>query len=277
MKHIHNLITSVLACGAVLAMVSTLCAQTADGTAKVVRIKGTARYSVGDTSSWSPLKVGAVLKAGTIIQTDREQGTYVDLVLGDGEGAPLPTPAVSNPMNPPSASVPPASSASYQPKSEQNMLRVTQNTVLGIDRMTSMNTGADVVTDTQLDLKAGRILGNVKKMSAASKYEIKLPNGVAGIRGTFFDISATGEIKVLVGAVVYAFVDPATGQMTTQIVSTGQQYSAVTKVASPIPAPTVAELQAIARGLQIAVPPGFVRRTYVHDQTIWPASPVNGQ
>jgi hypothetical protein len=255
-------------------MVSTLCAQTAvDGTAKVVRIKGSARYSVGDATAWRPLKVGAVLRPGTIVQTDREQGTYVDLALGEGDDAPLPTPVVANPMAP--SSTPPPSSASYQPKSEQNMLRITQNTVLGIDRLTSLNTGAEVVTDTQLDLKAGRILGNVKKMSATSKYEVKLPNGVAGIRGTFFDISATGEIKVLVGAVVYAFLD-ASGQMVTQIISTGQQYSAANKVASPIPAPTVAELQEIARGLQVP-PPGFVRRTIALDRTIWPASPVNGQ
>ena len=41
--------------------------------------------------------------------------------------------------------------------------------------------GADVVTDTELDLKAGHILGTVKKMSANSKYEIKLPKAALGL------------------------------------------------------------------------------------------------
>ena len=67
-----------------------------------------------------------------------------------------------------------------------------ENTLLGIDKLTVTQTGADVVTETQLDLKAGHIFGMVKKMSAASKYEVKIPNGVAGIRGTVYDISAEG-------------------------------------------------------------------------------------
>ena len=56
-----------------------------------------------------------------------------------------------------------------------------ENSALGIDKLTSMDTGSDSVTETQLDLKAGHIMGSVKKLSAASKYEVKIPNGVAGI------------------------------------------------------------------------------------------------
>ena len=67
---------------------------------------------------------------------------------------------------------------------EQNIVRMWENTLLGVDKLTFTQTGADVVTETQLDLKAGHIFGMVKKMSAASKYEVKIPNGVAGIRGT---------------------------------------------------------------------------------------------
>ena len=122
----------------------------------------------------------------------------------------------------------------YQPKSEQNTVRITANSVLGIDKLSTMQTGSDVVTDTQLDLKAGRILGNVKKMSAASKYEIKLPNGVAGIRGTFFDISAEGLVRVVTGSVVVAYVGPD-GTVVTQVVSGGQQFDSRTGQLSPIP------------------------------------------
>ena len=68
----------------------------------------------------------------------------------------------------------------YQPTAEQNIVRLWENTLMGVDKLTEMHTGADVVTETQLDLKAGHITGSVKKMSAASKYEVKMPNGVAG-------------------------------------------------------------------------------------------------
>ena len=102
-----------------------------------------------------------------------------------------------------------------------------------------METGADVVTETQLDLKAGRIFGSVKKMSAASKYEVKIPNGVAGIRGTIFEITAEGIIRVASGSVVLAFVG-ADGTVTTQEVLTGQEFDARTLKISPLP-PTFME------------------------------------
>jgi hypothetical protein len=119
------------------------------------------------------------------------------------------------------------------PTAEQDMVRIWENTVLGVDKMTSTETGADVVTETQLDLKAGHIFGMVKKMSAASKYEVKIPNGVAGIRGTTYDISAEGVVKVFVGSVVLAYVGPD-GTVVTQVVMTLQQFDARTGVLSSL-------------------------------------------
>ena len=129
----------------------------------------------------------------------------VDLVLGDGARRRV------------ASEGRPATMLSYQPSSEQNMVRIWENTLLGVDKLTETHTGADVVTETQLDLKAGRITGTVKKMSAASKYEVKIPNGVAGIRGTVYDISAEGVIKVLSGSVVLAYVGPD-GAPVTQVI-----------------------------------------------------------
>jgi len=158
-------------CVLTLAMVSPLAAQDNNrGTAKVVRKKGGARYTTGN-NVWLPLEVGAVVRPGTLIQTSSEKGSYLDLVLGDG-AAPIARPAVAMPSD----------GRSYTPNAEQNIVRLFDNTMLQVDKLSSMETGADVVSDTQLDLQRGRIFGNVKKMSAASRYEVKLPNGVAGIR-----------------------------------------------------------------------------------------------
>ncbi len=218
MKQTRNLISRVVLGAIALAMVSTLTAQTI-GSAKVIKLKGPARYTTGN-NIWQPLSVGTVLQPGSVIQTSTERGSYVDLVLGD-DNAVVPQPVTYRPGIVSSYSV---SSGSYQPSAEQNVVRVWENSALGIDKLTSMQTGADVVTETQLDLKAGRITGSVKKLSAASKYEIKLPNGVAGIRGTVYDISAGCIVKVYVGSVVVATVDPKTGNVVTQVVSGGQQY-----------------------------------------------------
>jgi hypothetical protein len=105
-----------------------------------------------------------------------------------------------------------------------------------VDKLTEMQTGADVVTETQLDLKAGHISGSVKKMSAASKYEVKLPIGVAGIRGTIYDFTAEGVIKVFSGSVVLAYTG-ANGSTLTQVVMGLQMFDARTGTLSPLPEP----------------------------------------
>jgi hypothetical protein len=217
MKETRSLLNSLVACGVALAMVSTLAAQTINqGAAKVARLKGGARYKAG-SNDWQPLKVGDIVKPGTVIQT--AANSRVDLVLGDGS-APVARPVAGEAL-------------SYQPSAEQNMVRMWENSLLGIDKLTVMETGADVVTETQLDLKAGHIFGMVKKMSAASKYEVKIPNGVAGIRGTTYDASAEGVIKVLSGSVVLAYVGPD-GTVVTQVIMSLQQFDARTGVLSPL-------------------------------------------
>jgi hypothetical protein len=116
--------------------------------------------------------------------------------------------------------------AAYKPSAQQNTVRAFENTILGIDRLTSMDTGADVVTETQLDLKSGRILGNVKKMSAASRYEVKMPAGVAVIRGTVFQAISPGIVQVVKGSVVGAWV--ADGATKTQVVMAGEELDMTT-------------------------------------------------
>ena len=168
MKNIRYSLKGLVACGIALAMVSSLTAQTpSQGAAKVVRLKGSARYTTGG-NVWQPLKLGAVVKTGTIIQTGLDKGSYVDLVLGDGE-APLPSSPVTRPVGSANAVPPNAGGGGASAKIDQNVVRLFENTVLSVDKLTTMNTGADMVTETQLDLKAGHILGTVKKMSANSK------------------------------------------------------------------------------------------------------------
>ncbi len=226
MKRTRNLINGLMAGAVAFAMVCPLAAQTVtQGSARVVRMKGDARYTVG-AGTFKPLKLGDVLKPGTIVQTSREKGAFVDLVLLEGAGE------VAMPASSGGAGAP--GTMAYQPKAEQNIVRITENSALGIDKLTSTQTGAGAVTETQLDLRAGRILGSVKKMSAASKYEIKFPNGVAGIRGTSYEFTAEGVLKITIGQAIIAYSTPA-GVVQTQIVNGGQTFDARTGKFTPIP------------------------------------------
>jgi len=270
MKLNRNLLNSLVGCAIALAVVSTAVAQGMDGGAKVVRIKGPARYTTGN-NIWQPLKVGDVIRAGTVVQTSTEDGSYVDLVLGDSNAA-VPQPVTYKPSIPNSMG---GSGMSFRPSSEQNVVRIWANSAMGIDKLTSMQTGADTISETQLDLKQGRISGNVKKMSAASKYEVKLPNGVAGVRGTLFDIQAIGIVKVYVGSMVVAWVDPKTQNVTTQTIMGGQAYDAPNNQMSPLSPAAMNELQGLSLALIVSQGLG-APTTVASDETVVGMSPVAG-
>lgn len=248
MKETRSLINSLLACGITFAMVSTLAAQPSDqSSAKVVRLEGKARYKTA-SNDWQQLKVGDIVRPGTIIQTAAK--AHVDFALGGGSGsAPIP---ISN-MGPSAQAV--STGSAYHPSSEQNVVRMWENTLLSFDKLTVTQTGADEVSETQLDLKAGHIIGTVKKMSAASKYEVKIPNGVAGIRGTSYDISAEGVIKVLTGSVVLAYTGP-NGTVLTQVVMGGQMFDARTGVLTQMSDGEMQELRDLISGLAVGFPMG---------------------
>src|SRR4051812_1305724 len=148
-------------------------AETKHNRAVVRAIHGSgAQVSNNKGQSWNAAKVGQFLAASSVIKTSGD--TTVDLFLGD-----------NGPV-----------------------VRVTPDTSLGIDKLDLENTGIEKVIETQLDLRSGRILGSVKKMAAASKYEVKTPVGVAGIRGTEYSIDARGRVTIVtVSAVVVYVID----------------------------------------------------------------------
>jgi hypothetical protein len=243
MKKMNSFIRGVAFSGLALALASTLPAQTVtQGKAVVLHVKGDARYTVGKTG-WKKLSVGDVLPAGTVVQTETKKGAYVDLILSDAGSGVSVTPVSFNPA----AGVPPPSAAGggYTPAIDQNVVRLWENTVLGVDKLTFEQTGADVVTDTQLDLKAGHIFGMVKKMSRTSKYEIKLPNGVAGIRGTYYELWASGKGSAYGGSMAESRWVPPPGTPTpippgtpthleTIIMNGGEGYDPDTGLTTPI-------------------------------------------
>ena len=243
MKETRSVLNSLVACGVALAMVSTLAAQSGDqSAAKVVRLKGAVRSSTGN-NVWQPLKVGDVVRPGTAIQTAAD--SRVDLVLGDAS-APVARPIPSDML-------------SYMPMAEQNIVRLWENTLMGVDKLTETRTGEAVVTETALDLKAGHITGSVKKMSAASKYEVKLPNGVAGIKGTVYECFAEGVIKVREGSMVAAYTGSA-GSIVTQVIMSMQMFDIRTATLSPLPDSDKTSMDILIKDLQaglMVVPQGL--------------------
>lgn len=153
--------------------------QTVPGKAEVRGITGTASYSVAGGPS-TPLKVGTVLGTGAVIKTGPE--STVDLFLGKSAG----------------------------------VVRVAEKSTLGLDRLTITDTGADTAVDIQINLPDGQMYFNVNKLSQASRYEIKVPNGVAGIRGTKGSGRSDSSWVLLDGTLIFVHA-PTGGQPTPYI------------------------------------------------------------
>jgi hypothetical protein len=221
MKIVQTLVSTVV-CGFVLMLAIAAHAESTSnqGYATVVRLVGEARYSAGD-NVWHPLTVGQSLGAGNVIQT--AANSKVDLVLGNKIASHI-NPTTSGRPQVGGFGLPPALTTTAHATAEQNVIRMQADTVLAIDKLLISNTGADAVSDTELDLRQGTVFGNVKKLSAASQYLIKTPNGVAGVRGTTFIIGANGGVTVVVGSLVLSHVN-GSGQVVTAVLNAGDSFN----------------------------------------------------
>lgn len=227
MKHIHiQTLAFAAICGFVLTLAAGAVAQSSiqPGVVTAVRIVGEASYSLGD-GKWHPLVVGKILTAGAVIQTGHD--ATVDIILGKKILMPQ---AILTPRDNPlpdrislAADANVRGYVSYRPAAEQNAVRMTGDTVLAIDKLTVNDTGVDTVNDTELDLRQGGIYCSVKKFSGASQYLIKIPNGIAGVRGTLFYIDATGRCIVYRSSMVLSITGPD-GKPITVVVGEGYQF-----------------------------------------------------
>jgi len=238
MKSFHNLLGAVL-CGAIIGVAVTTSAQESKpGYATVVRVEGRASYTLGD-GNWHPLVAGIHMVAGAQIRTG-ENGV-VDVVLGQQIDLPQSQWLPEGKWRPEHISLasdsPVRGMVTYKPTAEQNAVRLTPNTTMGFDKLNLTDTGTDTVSDTELNLTAGKIYASVKKLSATSQYTVKLTNGIAGVRGTLFSITSDGEVAVFEshgGGLVLSLTLPD-GTTKTYLVAPGQLFDPVTGQPSAIP------------------------------------------
>lgn len=176
-QHPANILVAVAILLAVLMCSAPVLSETVPGRAEVRGVKGTATYSTNGGPT-KPLRVGMILRSGSTIRTG--SNSTVDLFLGVSAG----------------------------------IVRVAESSTVAFDKLTLTDTGADTAVEVQLHLPDGEMYFKVNKLSKASRYEIKMPTGVAGIRGTKGCLSfrQTGSrkppITLLEGRLVYIHVPP---------------------------------------------------------------------
>jgi hypothetical protein len=272
MKKIQALFAAAL-CGVMFSVAVNASAQESQpGYATVIRVQGIVSYSLGD-ANWHPLLAGKYLPVGAIIRTGHNG--VVDVVLG--KSVQMPQAAWQPDRIAFASDAPIRGMISYKPASEQNVVRLMPETTLAIDKLTVTDTTADTVSDTELNLKKGKIFCSVKKLTGASEYLIKLPNGIAGVRGTKFSISADGDVACFEstgGGVVLSLV-LANGTTKTFVVTPGQSLDVTTGQLGEIQAALGAQLAGFFNAIQTIylkvanfTPGGDSTRCYI--------SPVHG-
>jgi hypothetical protein len=149
----------MLACALVLALAGATTLHSAEeglkqAKATVRTVHGTVDYQDQQNGAWLPVRPNMKFAAGITIRTGADGTTDISV------------------------------------NGTASAVRLTNNTTLKIPTMSYVGSAREGDTTTMLNLESGSVIGNVKKISANSRYEIMTPHGVAGVRGTDFRVEA---------------------------------------------------------------------------------------
>ena len=259
----------IFAAAALLGLVSSLAisadAQSSPGYATVVSIQGQGRYTANG-KDWYQLTVGQTLGAGAVIQTGPD--SKVDVALGDKISQHI---ALAPDKVAPAVDASVRGLTSYKATATPNVIRMYGDTVVGVNKLMTSNTGVDGLTDTELDLRQGTIFGSVKKLSSASQFVVKMPNAAAAIRGTTFVLSAAGVISVTDGSCVISAV--VNGQTVTQVVDAGESFNPATGQVTKLTPEQIAVAEQTSVQV-VTLVEGIV--SFANDETTVYVSPTTG-
>ena len=85
------------------------------------------------------------------------------------------------------------------------IIRLVGDTEIKIVRLAAQDNGVGWIVDTMIELRKGRIIGNVRKTAAASSYLIRTHGGVIQIPGATFKTDADGSLSLIDGTGIVHF------------------------------------------------------------------------
>ena len=139
---------------------------------QVKGLKGVATYGAPTSPATLPLQKGTAVPVGAVVRTG--SGSAIDLAFSHSAGT----------------------------------VRLAQNSTLSIDKFTSAEPPGTAV-EIQLNLLDGTMAGFDKKLSSASKYQIRVSRGIADVGGSKYRINAQGYLVLLDGTALFVFVPPS--------------------------------------------------------------------
>ena len=156
----------------------------------VQEVQGAATFSTG--GKFKPLHKNTTLAHGAVIKTDA--GAKVDLLL----------------------------------HSSRTALRLMPNSELRVNKLTTEPAGEVAITESDLTLVSGSLVGVQRKLASPSKFQIKMASGVATIVGTEYLVRADGAVTCLSGSVEVNFNLPGGGGSIHVVVPAGYSFDPAT-------------------------------------------------
>lgn len=120
--------------------------------ARIVKAEGDVKVMIKEERAWKPAEEGMVLSEGDIIKTGPSGAALIN-IAGDSKGS---------------------------------LVRMREDTELNLDILKE-DVGADKKV-TVLDVSIGKILIQAEKLKEGSRFEVKTPTSVVGVRGTKFAV-----------------------------------------------------------------------------------------
>jgi hypothetical protein len=108
------------------------------------------------------------------------------------------------------------------------VLRLVGDSELELQNLSKLETGIDVITETQLKVKRGSLVGAQRKLHRPSVLAIRTPFGEATIMGTEYVVSQQGAVSVLSGSVDVTYNLPGNKGSIKVTVAAGQTFDPAT-------------------------------------------------
>ena len=187
----------------------------------VVKLVGDARWSNDDGKTWKPLKVGQKLESRLVIQTATFGRAYI--LLGEDVHS-----LIENSH---------AGGALFDPEQyPENLIGLLDNSALDLIsvRHEANTRKTPPVEQTELKLRGGTMLANVKQLSTNSLFLIRCStNAALKMQSAVAQIAATGDFVVFKGTVNVSLLEK---QFTTNVVAL-QRFDAMTMTATNFDSP----------------------------------------
>jgi hypothetical protein len=136
-----------------------------------------------------------------------------------------------------------------------SVLRLVGDSELELQNLSKLETGIDVITETQLKVKRGSLVGAQRKLHRPSVLAIRTPFGEATIVGTEYVVNQQGAVSVLSGSVDVTYNLPGNKGSIKVTVAAGQTFDPGTgKVAATTPAQlqnVLADVNAVRQNAEV--------------------------